>query len=237
MKSLAPTESLSIMGAMKLLLVEDDMDIQEFVRRGFKALSFIVDATGNGKHGSYLARTNEYDVIILDHSLPEQNGIEICEEIREAGSSVPIIFLSIIDNPKKKIEALSKGADDYLAKPFFFEELRERVRALLRRPPHITTPILSVNDLMLDIEKQTVTRAGRTIYLTRKEYTLLEYLMRNNGRAVSRSMILEHVWSAGSDPLSNTVESHILRLRKKVNAEHEEELIKNIPGRGYVMTD
>ncbi len=222
---------------MKLLLVEDDIDVQEFVSRGFKALGFVVDATAHGKQGAHLALNNDYDIIVLDYSLPEQNGIEICEEIRADGLSTPIIFLSVIDNPRKKIEALSKGADDYLAKPFLFEELCERVRALLRRPREIETPLVTVADLTLDTEKQTVIRDSKPIYLTRKEYTLLEYLMRNNGRALSKSMILEHVWSLESDPLSNTVEAHILRLRKKINEGHDYELIRNIPGRGYVMED
>jgi DNA-binding response OmpR family regulator len=148
---------------------------------------------------------------------------------------VPIIFLSVVSDTKRKIEALRKGADDYLTKPFFFDELKERVKALLRRPQKIIDPLLTVGDLTLDMEKRVVERGGEPIYLTRKEYSLLEYLMRNANMAISRSMILEHVWNADSDPLSNTVEAHIMRLRKKLNTGHTNELIKNIPGRGYVI--
>lgn len=221
--------------AMKLLVVEDDPDISDFIKEGFAAEGFAVDTAQNGEQGSYLARTTAYDAIILDFSLPHKNGLEVCEEIRTGGSSVPIIFLSVLNDTQKKILALSKGADDYLTKPFFFEELRERIRALLRRPHKLENRILSVGDLSLDMEKRIVERDGKIIYLTRKEYNLLEYLMRNSEIAVSRSMILEHVWNADSDPLSNTVEAHILRLRKKINSGHNHEFIKNIPGRGYVL--
>jgi DNA-binding response OmpR family regulator len=221
---------------MKLLIVEDDADISDFIKEGFRSEGFTVDTASQGPHGSYLARINHYDVIILDYSLPQRNGLEICEEIRLAGIPTPILFLSVIDDTKKKIEALSKGADDYLTKPFFFDELKERVKALLRRPRAIINPVLSVGDLSLDTERRAVNRGGKPIYLTRKEYSLLEYLMRNSEIAVSRSMILEHVWNADSDPLSNTVEAHILRLRKKLNSGFDEELIRNIPGRGYMLS-
>lgn len=221
--------------AMKLLIVGDDPDISEFIRDGFLAEGYTVDTAFQGEQGSYMARVNSYDLIILDYSLPLKNGFEICEEIRAMGSSVPIIFLSVVAETKKKIEALSKGADDYLTKPFFFDELRERVKAVLRRPRKLENPVLLAGELSLDTEKRVAYRGGKPIYLTRKEYGLLEYLMRNSTIAVSRSMILEHVWNADSDPLSNTVESHIMRLRKKVNDGHERDLIINIPGRGYVI--
>ncbi len=220
---------------MKLLIVEDDSDISDFIAEGFKAEGFAVDTAFQGHQGSYMARVNAYDVIILDYSLPLKNGIEVCEEIRTSGSTVPIIFLSVVSDTKKKIEALKKGADDYLTKPFFFDELKERVKALLRRPRNLTDPTIFVGDLMINTEKRIVEREGKPIYLTRKEYSLLEYLMRNSDMAVSRSMILEHVWNADSDPLSNTVEAHIMRLRKKINTGFNNELIKNIPGRGYVL--
>jgi two-component system OmpR family response regulator len=221
--------------AMKLLIVEDDPDISDFIEAGFKAEGFAIDKAYTGAQGSYLARINPYDIITLDFSLPLKNGLEVCEEIRAAGVPTPIIFLSVVSDTKNKIAALSKGADDYLTKPFLFEELRERVRAILRRPGRIKDSILNIGDLCVDTERRIVKRENKFIYLTRKEYSLLEYLVRNAETTVSRSMILEHVWSSDSDPLSNTVEAHILRLRKKINAGHSHELIRNIPGRGYVL--
>lgn len=223
------------MKPMKLLVVEDDSDISDFMANGFKAEGYTVDMALQGAQGSYMARINPYDVIVLDYSLPLKNGLEVCDEIRKAGNSVPIIFLSATAETDIKINALRKGADDYLTKPFFFEELKERVKALLRRPRQITDPTLHIGDLSINMERKTVERAGKQIYLTRKEYSLLEYLMRNQNMAVSRSMILEHVWNADSDPMSNTVEAHIMRLRKKVNEGFDTELIKNVPGRGYVV--
>jgi DNA-binding response OmpR family regulator len=221
--------------AMKILTVEDDADIREFIQMGLQTEGFVVDAATDGKAGSYMARVNSYDLIILDNSLPHRSGLDVCADIRNAGLNVPIIFLSVIDEVETKVEALRRGADDYLTKPFHFEELRERVRALLRRPAKIQDPVLSVGELSLDTEKRLVTRAGETLYLTRKEFSLLEYLMKHADAPVSRNVIMEHVWSAQSDPFSNTVEAHILNLRKKINAGFERDLIRNIPGRGYII--
>jgi DNA-binding response OmpR family regulator len=223
------------MKPMKLLIIEDDPDIRDFIGDGFKSEGYTVDLAAQGDQGSYLARVNDYDAIILDYSLPLKNGLEVCDEVRASGIGTPILFLSVISDTQTKIAALSKGADDYLTKPFFFDELRERIKALLRRPRKITDSTMTRGELVLDTEKRTVERAGKPIYLTRKEYSLLEYLMRNAEMAVSRSMILEHVWNADSDPFSNTVEAHIMRLRRKINTGFDTELIKNIPGRGYVI--
>jgi DNA-binding response OmpR family regulator len=220
---------------MKLLIVEDDSDISEFISEGFKAEGYTVDTAFQGVQGSFMARVNSYDAIILDFSLPLKNGIEVCQEIRDSGSSAPILFLSVIDDTKTKIHALRAGADDYLTKPFFFDELKERIKALLRRPRTIAESIITIGEVSLNTEKRTVECGGSPVYLTRKEYSLLEYLMRNANLAISRSMILEHVWNADSDPLSNTVEAHIMRLRKKLGGNGDRELIKNIPGRGYVI--
>jgi DNA-binding response OmpR family regulator len=222
-------------GVMKLLIIEDDADILEFIKSGFKAEGYIVDTAISGSQGSYMGRINTYDAIILDYSLPIKNGLEVCAELRASGCSTPILFLTVVSDVKRKVEALQKGADDYLTKPFFFEELRERVKALMRRPQTLSSPVITVGDLTLNTEKRLVERDGEPIYLTKKEYSLLEYLMRNAHMTVSRSMILEHVWDAESDPLSNTVEAHILRLRKKINTGHSYEFIKSIPGRGYTL--
>lgn len=220
---------------MKLLIIEDDPDILEFIRLGFQADGYTVDTATDGTRGSFLARTNTYNTIILDYSLPLKNGFEICDEIRSSGSSVPIIFLSIVGDTQKKVDGLGKGADDYLSKPFHFEELRARVKALIRRPQKIRKSVLSIGDIRLDMDKRLAFRDNIAIYLTRKEYNLLEYLMINENIPVSRSMIMEHVWNAESDPFSNTVEAHILNLRKKINLPGKKDFIKNMSGRGYVI--
>lgn len=220
---------------MKLLIVEDDPDISEFIKIGFQAEGYVVDTAADGLQGSFMARTNAYDILILDYSLPLKNGFEICEEIRDLGSSVPILFLSVIGDVRKKIEALSRGADDYMTKPFHFEELTARVKALLRRPAKIEDIILKVGELSLDTEKRIAYRNGAPIHITRKEYNLLEYLMKNPETPVSRSMIMEHVWNSASDPFSNTVEAHILNLRRKLNINDKRDVIRHIAGRGYVI--
>ena len=220
---------------MKILIIEDDHEICEFLKIGFEAEASTVDIAHDGVDGSYMARTNDYNVILLDYSLPKKNGILICEEIRSAGKTVPIIFISVIGEIYHKIDALEKGADDYITKPFSFEELRARVRAVCRRPPTIEGKILRVGDIILDREKQTVTRGSGGIYLTRKEFSLLEYLMIHQNTVLSRGVIMEHVWNADSDPFSNNIESHILNLRKKINVGRKKDLIRNIPGRGYMI--
>ena len=222
---------------MKILLIEDDLDICEFLKTCLKAQSWVVDVAHNGTSGSYLARTNTYDVIVLDYSLPGKNGSVVCEEIRTAGKTIPIIVLSVMSDVYHKIALLEKGADDYMTKPFLFEELKARIKAIGRRPHTLAPSKLFVGDIILDTSTQSMSRGGRIIYLTRKELNLLEYLMKNKGVVLSRGVILEHVWSAESDPFSNTVEAHILNLRKKLNGDGQPDLIRNIPGRGYIMED
>ena len=222
---------------MKILIVEDDAEISEFIRIGFEAEGFIVDKAYDGQEGSYKGRTNNYDVIVLDNSLPIQNGIEVCRDIRAIGSSVPIIFLSVIGDTEKRIDAIEKGADDYITKPFSFDELRARVKALLRRPKKIENPVVKVGELTLDKDKKEAYRNESPLNLTRKEYNLLEYLMHNTGIVVSRTRIMEHVWSAESDPFSNTVEAHMSKLRRKINAGDQKDIIRNLPGRGYMIQD
>jgi two-component system copper resistance phosphate regulon response regulator CusR len=222
---------------MKILIVEDDSEMREFLRDGFEAEGSSVDTADDGTKGSYLARTNEYDVVILDHSLPKKNGSIVCEEIRATGKNTPIIFLSVMGGLHHKVDSLEKGADDYITKPFSFEELRARVRAVMRRPHKIEPMTIQVADLVLNGERQTVLRGQTGIYLTRKEFNLLQYLMKNRGLVLSRGVIMEHVWNADSDPFSNTIESHILNLRKKINIGRKKDLIRNVPGRGYTIDD
>lgn len=218
---------------MKILLVEDEPDIVHFLKPALEAECFVVDVATDGNSGLRLAKVNDYDIIILDNMLPERNGIDVCRDIREAGKSVPIIMLSVIANSQTKVELLNAGADDYITKPFSFEELLARIHALLRRPKKVEDEILSIDDLTLDIRRKKVIRKNKEIYLTRKEFMLLEYLLRNKGIVLSRGMIMEHVWDMNADPFSNTIESHILSLRKKIKAHGGKKLIFTVPGRGY----
>lgn len=218
---------------MRALVVDDEKDLREALADNLRMECFAVDTAGDGTEGSYLARTNEYDVIVLDNMLPEKTGITVCTEVRRTGKNVPIIVLSVLGDSWRKVELLNAGADDYLVKPFSFDELMARIRALLRRPHGILGDVLTVETLVLDTKQQSVKRDGTGVYLTRKEFMLLEYLMRHQGSVLSRGMIMEHVWDMTSDPFSNTIESHIRGLRKKVHLPGHLPLIHTVPGRGY----
>jgi len=217
---------------MRILIVEDEKDISRFLKSGLEAESFVVDVAEDGERGSYFARTNDYDVIVLDNLLPKKMGLQVCEEIRKESISTPILMLSVKSETTTKVDLLNAGADDYLTKPFSLDELLARVRALLRRPEKIVGQIFTIDDLTVDTSKQLVKRTHKEIYLTRKEFALLDYLLRNQGAVVSRGMILEHVWDMHVDPFSNTIEAHITSLRKKVDTKPKK-LIRTVPGRGY----
>lgn len=218
---------------MRILIIEDDIDLRDYIRKHLEAESFAVDATADGERGMYLAQTNEYDAIILDLSLPRKDGMDICEDIRAAGNNTPIIVISETSDLPAKILLFDLGADDYIVKDFDMSELVARLRAQLRRPRTTEQSTLFIGDLYVNVNKQKVIRGEREIYLTRKEFSLLEYLMRHKGTVLSRGLLLEHVWNAESDPFTNTVEAHILNLRRKISREDDRELIHNIPGRGY----
>ena len=220
---------------MKILIVEDDTDTRELIRDALTSHSHTSDISADGADGSFLARTYEYDAIILDYSLPKKDGLTVCKEIRAAHKTTPIIFLSSTDDVDIKVKALEAGADDYMVKPFSLNELHARLKAITRRPKEIQKNILCVEDLTLDTETHLVIRGTTPIHLTRKEFNLLEYLMRTPGIIVSRALIIEHVWTADSDPFSNTVEAHIRNIRKKINTGSAPDLIGNIPGRGYII--
>lgn len=221
---------------MHILVVEDEQEISDFLRVTLEAECFAVDTAFDGETGSHLARTNNYDLIILDNILPKKEGREACKEIRATGKTTPIIMLSVKSETVTKVDLLNAGADDYMTKPFSLEELLARMRALLRRPKEIEEEIFSIGDLVVDIKRHTVRRENKEIYLTRKEFILLSYLLQNAGAAMSRGMIMEHVWNMDIDPFSNTIESHILSLRKKVDAKFNKKLIKTVPGIGYKIT-
>lgn len=217
---------------MRILVVEDDPETATFLKSALERESFAVDAVHDGEKGSYLARTNDYDLIVLDNILPGKSGPEVCRDIRECGKRTPIIVLSVESETSRKVTLLQSGADDYLAKPYSFEELLARIHAILRRPRTMTEPAVHIGPITLDSARQQVWRNKTEVYLTRKEFSLLEYLMRNSGKVVSRSMIMEHVWDIESDPFSNTVEVHISNLRKKLY-HGDKDSIRNVPGRGY----
>lgn len=222
---------------MRILVVDDDPDVLDFLKRSLKEEGFAVDTAADGDQGSYLARTNDYDVVLLDCALPGKDGFAVVEDIRtqadEHRRNVPIIMISVTGSVPHKVTGLASGADDYVTKPFFFEELLARIHSVLRRPRIRQSDVLRFEDLVIDTRKQTVMRGKQAIYLTRKEFALLEYLARHSGEVVSRSAIAEHVWDINADPFSNTIETHILNLRKKIDRQHKKKLIHSVPGRGY----
>jgi two-component system, OmpR family, response regulator len=220
---------------MRLLLIEPDQNESSFLKRSLSAASFSVDTANTGQDGSYLARTNDYDLIVCEFLLPDRSGIEVCRELRLKRKHTPFIILSSLSEMITKVECLNGGADDYVTKPFYFEEILARIRAILRRPQLVAHTTIKIADLELDSVRHMVKRAGRTVYLTRKEFELLEHLMRNQGIVLSRGHIMEHVWDIHADIFSNTIETHILNLRRKVDYIPYQKLIHTIPGRGYKL--
>jgi len=219
---------------MKILLIEDNMSIRNVLRLGLEGEAFAVDEAEDGEKGSYLARTNKYDLIILDNVLPKKMAKQVCQEIRNQNIYTPILLLSAKADTLSKVELLKAGADDYVTKPFSFEELKARINTLLRRPHKIEGVIMKVDNIILDKDTHEVTKSNKHLNLTRKEFSLLELLMSNLGKVVTRTDMIEHVWDINADPFSNTLEAHILNLRKKVG-DTKKRLIRNIPGRGYKM--
>lgn len=218
---------------MKILVIEDDVDVSKFLKEELKAKRHLVETFSDGSTGSYHARTNQYDAIILDYSLPGKDGITVCKEIRNSGKSTPIIFLSATTTEQTKISALDIGADDYMVKPFSFNELESRLKAITRRPANIQKTAIEIGCLSIDTNKQTVTKDGEIIRLSKKEFAIIEFLIKNSTKTISRAELMDHVWSAEVDPFSNTVEAHIRLLRKKIGKKDGNEIIKNISGRGY----
>lgn len=220
---------------MKILVVDDDKEIRQFLKRSLSSHCYQVDLAKNGKEGLELALYYDYDLLILDNKMPIKDGIQVCRELREEGLMVPIIILSVLSEPITKAELLNIGADDYLTKPFLLEELLARISAILRRPKKIEKKVLQLDDLVLDIDKQKVTRGEKNIELTLKEFMLLECLIKNIGSVMSRSLLLEQIWETTCNPLSNTVDAHIYNLRKKIDHKGVKKLIHTVSGRGYKM--
>ena len=218
---------------MRILVIEDDLDVRDFLRASLEERCYTVDCTADGERGLQLAKNHPYDLILLDHILPKRDGQKICQDLRNAGKSTPIIMLTARNQLRHRVDALNAGADDYLSKPFSLEELLARMSAILRRSPSIEQNIMKIADLSLDKNKQKVMRGKMEIYLTRKEFSLLEYLMQRQETIISRSVLMEHIWNKDSDPFSNTLEAHIMNLRKKIDLPGKKKLIHNIAGRGY----
>jgi DNA-binding response OmpR family regulator len=220
---------------VKILVVEDDRTVGQYVKRGLEEQRYHADLVEDGMEGLRLASGGRYDLIVLDLRLPEMNGIEVLRTLRDRGNTTPVLVLTAQDAVDFKVQALRSGADDYVTKPFAFEELLARVEALGRRPKEIRSPVLRVGDLELDMETRDVRRAGEPIELTPKEYTVLEYLMRHAGRVMSRTLITEYAWDYHFDPGTNIVDVVINRLRKKVDSGHAQKLVHTVRGVGYVV--
>jgi len=223
---------------MRILIIEDDHKIANAMKKGLEQESFAVDVSYGGRDGLGSALTVEYDLIIIDRMLPEVDGIKICMALRKKKINTPILFLTAKDKISDRVEGLNAGADDYLVKPFAFLELLARIRALLRRPTKPIEEILTVDDLSLNILTFEVKRGREAISLSNKEYSLLEYLMRNQGRILTKNNIIEHVWNYDADILPNTVEVYIGYLRNKIDKsfKNKPELIKTVRGFGYKIS-
>jgi len=220
---------------MRILVIEDEQKVANFIKQGLKEEGYSVDVACDGEEGYLLAKDNEYDVIILDIMLPKMDGITLCKKLRAEKIFTPILMLTAKDSVKDKVTGLDSGANDYLTKPFSFEELLARIRVLLRKDQTATPTKLKVDDLVLDLLTHKVSRAGKEIPLTNKEYALLEYLMRNTGSIVTRTMISEHVWDINFDTFTNVIDVYLNYLRNKIDKGYKKKLIHTIRGRGYML--
>jgi DNA-binding response OmpR family regulator len=224
---------------MRLLLVEDEHDIQSFLRRSLEEAGYQVDAAADGKTAERLARETAYDILIVDLGLPDQDGISLILRLRQIGVRAPVLILSARRSVDDRVRGLEQGGDDYLTKPFALAELLARLRNLLKRnsPASNDATRLRVLDLELDLLRREATRSGQVLQLTPQEFVLLEYLCRNAGRVVTRSMILDKVWGMRIQPDTNVVDVHIYRLRGKVDGKEQQPLIRTLRGVGYVLKD
>ncbi|HEX6923872.1 MAG TPA: response regulator transcription factor [Longimicrobiaceae bacterium] len=219
---------------MRILIVEDNPRILGFLKKGLSEEGYIVETATDGDEGFERARTERFDAAVVDVMLPGRSGIDLVRGLRAEGSALPILLLTALGRPEEKVHGLDAGADDYLTKPFDFSELSARLRALLRRASGAPAPTLRVGELELDPARRQVTLQGEPVQLTPKEYSLLEYLLRNPNRPLSRSMIMEHVWGIRFDPGTNVVDVFINSLRNKLDPEHE--LIQTVRGVGYMLS-
>ena len=222
---------------MRILLAEDDPGIARFLAKGLREQSYAVDVVASGSEALYHTAINTYDLLILDIMIPPPDGLAVCKQLRDSGQRLPILMLTARDAVEDRVRGLDRGADDYLTKPFEFQELLARIRALLRRTVTLQPQQLVVADLVIDTAGQNVSRAGKPVPMTAKEYALLEFLARNAGRVVGRAEIAEHVWDEQFDPFSNLIEVYVNRLRRKIDSGPVKPLLHTRRGSGYVLSD
>lgn len=221
---------------MRILIVEDERKVALFLKKGFQAESYSVDIAADGAQGLHMARGNDYDAIILDIMLPKMNGLDVLRELRAGRNTTPVLVLSVKADVEHRIDGLNLGADDYLPKPFSFSEVLARVRAIMRRTSTgAQGTSLSIADLRVDLVGRSVERSGRPIVLTNKEFEVLEYLLRNKGRVLSRIILTEHIWDMHFDSETNIVDVLINRLRRKIDDDFSPKLIQTVRGVGYVL--
>ncbi|HKV39486.1 MAG TPA: response regulator transcription factor [Blastocatellia bacterium] len=220
---------------MRILVVEDEIGLANSLVAGLKEECYAVDRAGDGEEAEFMAETNDYDLLVLDVMIPKVDGFQVCRHLRERKVTTPILILTALDSIADKVRGLDCGADDYLTKPFSFEEFLARVRALLRRGPLVGQSTLEYKDIHMDLIAHQVTRDSRKIDLTGKEYALLEFFLRNPERIVSRSQLAEHVWDQYFDPLSNVIDVSISHLRKKVEIDGGHRILHSVRGMGYIL--
>jgi len=222
---------------MRILIVEDEKKVASFIKKGLEEEYYAVDVAADGRVGLKLITSEEYDLIIMDIMIPYIDGIMLLKETRKRDIITPVLMLTVKDNLKDKVEGLDAGADDYLTKPFAFEELLARIRSLLRRSGSSKSVSLKAGDLVLDLQSHRVSRSGKEISLTPKEYSILEYLMRNANKVVSRTKLIEHVYDYHFDTETNIIDVYINKVRSKVDAGFDRQLINTIRGIGYILKD
>ncbi len=220
---------------MRLLVIEDEKKVARFIKKGLEEEGYAVDLAFDGEEGLAMLLDQVHDLILLDIALPKIDGLQVLKKLREKKVRTPVLLLTVRATIEDKVLGLDSGADDYLTKPFAFQELLARIRALLRRKGEVGDPLLRVEDLVLDPARRLVTRGGEKIDLTTKEFALLEYLMRNAGRVVSRAMISEHVWNYDFDTETNVIDVYINYLRRKIDSGRDSKLIHTVRGSGYVL--
>jgi heavy metal response regulator len=219
---------------MRILLVEDESNVAAFIKKGLEEEFYTVDVAVDGGEGLLMATSNDYDLMIVDVMLPELSGIELCRTLRGKSIKTPLLLLTAMGSVESKVKGLESGADDYLTKPFAFSELLARIKALLRRSSDSVSE-LTLADLRIDLLSRRVFRGGKEIVLTQKEFSILEYLLRNKGRILSRTQIIENIWGYNFDPNTNIVDVHIRYLREKIDIDFDNKLIHTVRGAGYVL--
>lgn len=220
---------------MRILLIEDDIQLCKALIECLETEGIVVDTCHEGATGSYIARTNNYNAILLDNILPKKLGVDVCRELRRSYVKTPILIMSIHGNAEERVSYLEAGADDCIAKPFSIAELVARLKALMRRPYNITEQVITIDDVTINSETHTVIKNGKSVYMTRKEFMILEQMAKKPGQVITRTDIMDHVWNKDFDPFSNTIETHIRNIRKKIESKRTKK-IETIPGCGYRLS-